>query len=274
MPGTALDTYPGRGKRMEKQKIIVIEPNFLNAKDMVNLLYPEHECRNFSYIHDALLACTDKKFDLVITAYDFPGIQGFAFLKLLRGLQPQAKIMVLTHYLNSNLVNECHLINASAIIHRPFSAITFCDKVKNVLADILDLNDPINRITPLGIRESIRNGYMVLNLTGELTRDFVHQLKCYLSRLMRRGIRGLALNFAGVTRADQYGMRLIAAFCRAGIAKMGKIVIYNVERFRGLLYEYLAWNQKIRILADEGACCAVLGLSRVAAVLPYIPRRY
>lgn len=81
----------------EASRILLVddEPNVLNA---LSRLLKDYRVTTFTSGHDALLAAEDNEFDLVISDYRMPELNGVEFLTFFKVLQPDAIRMILTGY--------------------------------------------------------------------------------------------------------------------------------------------------------------------------------
>ncbi|MFA5983108.1 MAG: response regulator [Methylococcaceae bacterium] len=81
----------------EESRILLLddEPNVLNA---LSRLLKAYQVTTFCSGEDALLAAKDMQFDLVISDYRMPDLNGVEFLTFFKVLQPDAIRMILTGY--------------------------------------------------------------------------------------------------------------------------------------------------------------------------------
>ncbi len=108
------------------------EPNVLKA--LSRLLKKYHLSTAYSS-EEALLMAEQHAFDLVITDYRMPGINGVDFLILFKRLQPDAIRIVLSGF--ADLEGVQHAINEAEVfrfINKPWSNLEIINVVENGLA--------------------------------------------------------------------------------------------------------------------------------------------
>ncbi len=113
----------------EESKILLVddEPNVLRA---LTRLLKGYQVTTFTSGEDALAAAEDKQFDLVISDYRMPGLDGVDFLTFFKVLQPDAIRMILTGYADLNGMQ--HAINNAEVfrfINKPWNNIEILNAV-------------------------------------------------------------------------------------------------------------------------------------------------
>lgn len=111
-----MDTSPDTSKL---RRILVVddEPNVVNAvtRELTNppLGHYRYEVEGFTDPHEALKRAESQAFDLVVSDYRMPGMDGLAFLKALAKIQPDCAVIVLSARTDMDalikMVNETHL---------------------------------------------------------------------------------------------------------------------------------------------------------------------
>jgi two-component system probable response regulator PhcQ len=79
------------------------EPNVLRS---LSRLLKDYQLTTFDCGEDALLAAQDMPFDLVISDYRMPGMNGVELLTFFRAVQPDAIRMILTGYADLNGIQQ------------------------------------------------------------------------------------------------------------------------------------------------------------------------
>lgn len=107
--------------RSEESRILLVddEPNVLRA---LCRLLKNYQVVTFTCGEEALLAAQDRTFDMVISDYRMPGLNGVEFLTFFKVLQPDAIRMILTGYADLNGIQ--HAINNAEVfrfINKPWS---------------------------------------------------------------------------------------------------------------------------------------------------------
>jgi|CXWL01.1.fsa_nt_gi DNA-binding NtrC family response regulator len=115
--------------RPEESRILLVddEPNVLRA---LCRLLRNYQVITFTCGEDALLAAQDRIFDMVISDYRMPGLDGVDFLTFFKVLQPDAIRMILTGY--ADLRGIQHAINNAEVfrfINKPWNIIEILNAV-------------------------------------------------------------------------------------------------------------------------------------------------
>lgn len=108
------------------------EPNILKA---LSRLLKDYHISTAGSSEEALSLAEQRQFDLVITDYKMPGINGVDFLILFKRLQPDAVRIVLSGF--ADLDGVQHAINDAEVfrfINKPWSNLEITNVVKNGLA--------------------------------------------------------------------------------------------------------------------------------------------
>lgn len=104
----------------------------------------------------------------------------------------------------------------------------------------------------LDIQQTENEGITILTLHGKLDmgsgeivlRDFVHSL-------LDGGNRGLMLNLAAVSDIDSSGIGMLLLLSEEYSKADGKLVLFNVPRAHGKVYEMARLEASIEIYRDE-----------------------
>lgn len=88
--------------------------------------------------NQALRRCKEKKFDLIITDYVMPGMDGLVLSQQIRQLYPQTVILMLTAYKNEWLSEESARIGVKHILDKPVKLL----EIRRIVIDILAQNKP------------------------------------------------------------------------------------------------------------------------------------
>ncbi len=113
----------------EESKILLVddEPNVLRA---LTRLLKNYQVVTFTSGEEALLAAQERAFDLVISDFRMPGLDGVEFLTFFKALQPDAIRMILTGY--ADLKGIQHAINDAEVfrfINKPWNNIEILNAV-------------------------------------------------------------------------------------------------------------------------------------------------
>lgn len=113
----------------EESRILLVddEPNVLRA---LSRLLRNYQLVTFTCGEDALLAARDRTFDMVISDYRMPGLDGVEFLTFFKVLQPDAIRIILTGY--ADLKGIQHAINDAEVfrfINKPWNNLEILNAV-------------------------------------------------------------------------------------------------------------------------------------------------
>lgn len=114
-------------------KILLVddEPNVLNA---LSRLLKQYHLTTASSGEEALILAMERPFDVVISDYRMPGLDGVEFLIRFKHLQPDAIRMVLTGY--ADLEGTQHAINEAEVfrfINKPWNNLEILNAVEKGL---------------------------------------------------------------------------------------------------------------------------------------------
>jgi len=71
---------------------------------------------------EGMEAVKKQEFDIIITDYRLPGMDGLEFLRLIRGISPKAKRVLVTAYGNEDVITRAREIGIRNFIRKPFSS--------------------------------------------------------------------------------------------------------------------------------------------------------
>jgi two-component system probable response regulator PhcQ len=103
------------------------EPNVLRS---LSRLLKDYQVISFTSGEEALSAARNRAFDLVISDYQMPGMNGVEFLTFFKAIQPDAIRMILTAYADLNAIQ--HAINEAEIfrfINKPWNPVEVMNAV-------------------------------------------------------------------------------------------------------------------------------------------------
>jgi len=121
------------GNGITKSKILLVddESNVLKA---IGRLLRDYDITALTSAEEALLVAKEVKFDLVISDYRMPGMNGVEFLIKLMEIQPQTIRMILTGY--ADLESAQTAINEAGVyrfINKPWNNVEITNAVKSGL---------------------------------------------------------------------------------------------------------------------------------------------
>ena len=71
---------------------------------------------------EGMAAAKEQEFDIIITDYRLSGMDGLEFLRLIRGISPKAKRILVTAYGNEDVVTRARKIGIQDFIRKPFTS--------------------------------------------------------------------------------------------------------------------------------------------------------
>jgi len=82
---------------------------------------------------EGMEAVRDREFDIIITDYRLSGMDGLEFLRLIRGISPKAKRVLVTAYGNEDVITRAREIGIRDFIQKPFSSSTLEASLKRMV---------------------------------------------------------------------------------------------------------------------------------------------
>jgi len=111
--------------QLKKMKTFLVEDS-QNLRDALHQIFSYNSChlQATESAEEALDAIAREKFDLIISDYRLPGIDGLEFFKKSVRFQPQAFKVLISGNLDRSLVSRASDIGVNAFIAKPFSITT------------------------------------------------------------------------------------------------------------------------------------------------------
>ena len=106
-------------------KILLIDDDEW-IRDSLRIFFEAEGCHVLAVetAEEGLSAICDQTFDLFMVDYKLPGLNGLEFLKRIHNTQPDAIKILITAYLNKNLIIEAKKLNVQGFIEKPFTSDT------------------------------------------------------------------------------------------------------------------------------------------------------
>ena len=102
---------------MKKYSVLLVDDHRILLDGMKNLLQEPYEVKaTASSGQEALELIKNQDFDILITDYEMPGINGLDLVKAMSAAQPEAKIIVLSMHDDPSVVRELFRAGASGYI--------------------------------------------------------------------------------------------------------------------------------------------------------------
>ncbi|MFH7319766.1 response regulator [Desulfurivibrio sp. D14AmB] len=116
-------------------KLLLVEDDEL-LRNSLELFFENEGCRLLAResAEEGLDILRRQPFDVVITDFRLPGMNGLDFLRALQELQPAAQKILLTAYMNETVLAEAFRLGVHEFIEKPLST----DDVEDALVRILN----------------------------------------------------------------------------------------------------------------------------------------
>jgi len=104
-------------------KILLIDDDEW-IRDSLSLFFEAEGCnlRAFETAEEGMEAIKQQAYDIVISDYKLPGMDGLEFLKRVKEKQPNALEVLITAYPNREILKEAKLIGVKQFIPKPFTS--------------------------------------------------------------------------------------------------------------------------------------------------------
>ena len=121
--------------RLKNMNILLIDDDEW-IRDAMRVFFETEGCRitALETAEEALQMIHQQDYDIVICDYKLPGIDGLAFLKVVRQTCSGALTMLITAYKTAELVSEAKNIGVDAFIAKPFNSETIEASLSNLIA--------------------------------------------------------------------------------------------------------------------------------------------
>ena len=109
--------------RVKNMKILLVDDDEW-IRDSLRLFFEAEGCnlRTFETAEEGMEAVTQQAYDIVISDYKLPGMDGLEFLRRVKEKQPNAFEILITAYANCEIVKEADEIGVKDIIPKPFTS--------------------------------------------------------------------------------------------------------------------------------------------------------
>ena len=121
--------------RIKNMKILLVDDDEW-IRDSLSLFFEAEGCDllTFETAEEGMEAVKKQAYDIVISDYKLPGMDGLEFLRRVRQNQPNAFEVLITAYANCEIVKEANEIGVKDIIPKPFTS----EDVETSLARIIE----------------------------------------------------------------------------------------------------------------------------------------
>ena len=109
--------------RIKCMKILLVDDDEW-IRDSLSLFFEAEGCEliTFETAEEGLEAVKHIAYDIVISDYKLPGMDGLEFLRRVKEKQPNAFEILITAYANCEILKEAKMLGVKDIIPKPFSS--------------------------------------------------------------------------------------------------------------------------------------------------------
>jgi len=109
--------------RIKNMKILLVDDDEW-IRDSLSLFFETEGCNllTFETAEEGMEAVTHQVYDIVISDYKLPGMDGLEFLRRVKEKQPNALEILITAYANCEILKEAKILGIKDIIPKPFSS--------------------------------------------------------------------------------------------------------------------------------------------------------
>ena len=109
--------------RIKNMKILLVD-DVEWIRDSLSLFFEAEGCNllAFETAEEAIEAVKQQSYDIVISDYKLPGMDGLEFLRRVKEKQPNAFEILITAYANREICEEAKMVGVRDIIPKPFTS--------------------------------------------------------------------------------------------------------------------------------------------------------
>jgi DNA-binding NtrC family response regulator len=111
--------------KLKKMKILLIDDDEW-IRDSLSLFFEAEGCQLLALetAEEGLEAIHQEKYDIIISDYKLPGMNGLEFLKQIQGSHPNSIKILITAYMSEAVANEAKKFGVKDLIAKPFTSET------------------------------------------------------------------------------------------------------------------------------------------------------
>ena len=109
--------------RIKNMKILLVDDDEW-IRDSLSLFFEAEGCNllTFKTAEEGMEAVKQQAYDIVISDYKLPGMDGLEFLRQVKEKQPNAFEILITAYANRGICEEAKMVGVRDIIPKPFTS--------------------------------------------------------------------------------------------------------------------------------------------------------
>ena len=112
-------------RKLKNMKILLVDDDEW-IRDSLSIFFEAEGCHivTLETAEEGIEALRSENYDIIITDYKLPGMDGFAFLKQIQQSHRDAKKIMITAYKSEAVVNEAKTVGVHHLIAKPFTSET------------------------------------------------------------------------------------------------------------------------------------------------------
>lgn len=122
-------------ENLQKMRLLLVEDDAL-IRDSLRLFFESEGCRleTKETAEDAVEAVRRREYDIVITDYRLPGMDGIQFLRALHDCRPRTMRVLLTAYMDEDVLADAFRVGVHEFIEKPFSSADIEEALARLIA--------------------------------------------------------------------------------------------------------------------------------------------
>jgi|SRR5690554_1173005 DNA-binding NtrC family response regulator len=119
----------------ERLRIMIIDDD-LNSLHSLSRALSLHgyDTEYYDDPHEALKSYASHTYDVIATDYKMPGMDGLTLIRAIRAINPRAKVILFSGYIDSALLDQATEIELEAIFHKPLPLERFLTKLEDLMS--------------------------------------------------------------------------------------------------------------------------------------------
>lgn len=128
-------------KRLRNMKILLVDDDE-SIRDSMSMFFEEEGCEliGAANAEEAMQALIREPYDIIISDYKLPGMDGLDFFRLVSEARPDAIKILITAYGNEDLFREAYRIGVQDLILKPLT-VDAIEKSMGVLLEKMELRE-------------------------------------------------------------------------------------------------------------------------------------
>ena len=122
--------------KLKKMKMLLIDDDEW-IRDSLSIYFESRGCnlKVLETAEEGIEALKKQDYDIIVTDYRLPGMDGLEFLKRIQDSHPQAMKILITAYRSEDIVSKAIRIGIHDFIDKPFTAKTIEDSLSRLLQE-------------------------------------------------------------------------------------------------------------------------------------------